>query len=116
MEKEEFVKLMRIYEKFCGVKVLSFCVMSNHFHILLKVPPRPEQGSCGFVEGVINELNEQRYWSKPRKTGGSRLRISRGVDVRGRKVGCKKDELNTNTIKPSQGGESLWSLRHMQKE
>jgi putative transposase len=73
-------------------------------------------GSRGFVEGVINELNEQRYWSKPRKTGGSCLRISRGVEVRDRKVGCKKDELKTNTIKPSQGGEALWSLRHMQKE
>lgn len=44
VEKEQFVKLMRIYEAFCGVKVLSYCVMSNHFHILVEVPPRPEGG------------------------------------------------------------------------
>ncbi|MFT6794836.1 MAG: putative transposase [Rubritalea sp.] len=43
VEKEQFVKLMRRYEAFCGVRVLSFCVMSNHFHILLEVPPCMEE-------------------------------------------------------------------------
>ena len=38
-EREVFVQMMRRYEKFCGVQVLSYCVMSNHFHILVKVPP-----------------------------------------------------------------------------
>ena len=42
-EREMFVLLMRRYEAFCGVKVLSYCVMSNHFHILVKVPPICEQ-------------------------------------------------------------------------
>jgi len=41
-EKEQFVTFMRLYEKFCQVRVLSFCVMSNHFHILLEVPSPPE--------------------------------------------------------------------------
>jgi len=41
-EKEVFVELMRLYEDFCGVHVLSYCVMSNHFHILVEVPARPE--------------------------------------------------------------------------
>ncbi len=40
-EKEEFVRLMRLYEGFCEVGVLSFCVMSNHFHLLLEVPAAP---------------------------------------------------------------------------
>jgi len=44
VEKEQFVELMRIYEAFCGVKVLSFSVMSNHFHILVEVSPRPDGG------------------------------------------------------------------------
>ena len=43
-EKEEFVRLMRLYEGFCGVRVLTFCVMSNHFHLLVEVPPRPAEG------------------------------------------------------------------------
>jgi putative transposase len=44
VEKEELVTLMRRYEAFCGVKVITYCVMSNHFHILLQVPQRPEPG------------------------------------------------------------------------
>jgi hypothetical protein len=41
-EKEMFVLLMRRYEAFSQVKVLTYCVMSNHFHILLEVPEAPE--------------------------------------------------------------------------
>ena len=41
-EKEHFTQLMREYEGFCQVRVLTFCVMSNHYHILLEVPKRPE--------------------------------------------------------------------------
>ena len=43
LEKAMFVKFMRSYERFCGVRVVTFCVMSNHFHILVEVPRRPEQ-------------------------------------------------------------------------
>ena len=32
-EREEFVRLMRVFEGFCEVGVLNFCVMSNHFHL-----------------------------------------------------------------------------------
>ena len=42
-EREEFVRLMRLYEGFCGLRVLNFCVMSNHIHILVEVPPRMEE-------------------------------------------------------------------------
>ena len=37
-EKSVFVKMMREYEAFCGVEVLSYCVMSNHVHLLVRVP------------------------------------------------------------------------------
>ena len=40
-EKEKFVQIMREYEEFCEVKVLTFCVMANHFHILVEIPKRP---------------------------------------------------------------------------
>ncbi|MCP5536989.1 MAG: transposase [Akkermansiaceae bacterium] len=39
-EKDVFVRMMREYEAFCGVRVLSYCVMSNHFHLLVEVPPK----------------------------------------------------------------------------
>lgn len=37
-EKEFFVGVMRRLEAFLDVKVLTYCVMSNHFHLLLEVP------------------------------------------------------------------------------
>lgn len=41
-EREMFVGLMRMYEKLCQVRVLTFCVLSNHFHLLVEVPRKPE--------------------------------------------------------------------------
>ena len=40
-EKQQFVLRMRKLEAFCKVRVLTFCVMSNHFHLLVEVPERP---------------------------------------------------------------------------
>lgn len=42
-EREQFVSLLREYERFCGVRVLTFCILSNHFHLLVEVPARPPQ-------------------------------------------------------------------------
>jgi REP element-mobilizing transposase RayT len=42
-EKEQFVEYMRAYESFGHLRVLTYCVMSNHFHILVEVPERPAQ-------------------------------------------------------------------------
>ena len=38
-EREQFRMFMRMQENFSGCRVLSYCIMSNHFHILLEVPP-----------------------------------------------------------------------------
>ena len=48
-EREQFVAYMRTYERFCGVRVLAFCVMSNHFHILLEVPAAAGGAGGGLV-------------------------------------------------------------------
>ena len=37
-EKDKLVEYMRIYERFGGLRVISYCIMSNHFHILVEVP------------------------------------------------------------------------------
>jgi len=37
-EKAFFRWLMRRLEKFMGVRVLTYCIMSNHFHILVEIP------------------------------------------------------------------------------
>jgi REP element-mobilizing transposase RayT len=73
-EKEKFRTLMRMQEKFTGCRVLSYCLMDNHFHLLLEVPPMAEGGiSDGvllkrlaalygedFVGGVAQELANAR--------------------------------------------------------
>jgi REP element-mobilizing transposase RayT len=37
VEKEAFRKIMRRLERFSGVEVLTYVVMGNHFHLLLRV-------------------------------------------------------------------------------
>lgn len=41
-EKEHFCRLLRGYARFCGVRILTHCVMGNHFHLLVEVPKRPD--------------------------------------------------------------------------
>jgi hypothetical protein len=42
-EAEQFLSLMRPLEAFSGVRVLTYVLMANHFHLLCEVPaPMPE--------------------------------------------------------------------------
>ena len=42
-EKRHFHDWMRRLERFCGVQVVTFCLMENHFHLLVRVPQRNSQ-------------------------------------------------------------------------
>ncbi len=42
-EKEQLRILLRMYERFSGCRILSYCLMSNHLHVLLEVPPGCEK-------------------------------------------------------------------------
>jgi REP element-mobilizing transposase RayT len=73
-EKEKFRTLMRMQEKFTGCRTLSYCLMDNHFHLLLEVPTMAETGLSNdellkrlsaiyneaFVAGVAKELADAR--------------------------------------------------------
>jgi REP element-mobilizing transposase RayT len=37
---EKFRSLMRQVEAFSGVQVVTYCIMTNHVHLLLRVPER----------------------------------------------------------------------------
>ncbi len=41
-EKNQFLVFLRRYERFCRVRILGYCLMDNHFHLLVHVPGRPE--------------------------------------------------------------------------
>jgi len=41
-EKEKLHHIMRSLEGFCGLEILTYCIMSNHLHILLRIPERRE--------------------------------------------------------------------------
>lgn len=41
-ERNDFVEMMRRVAGFCGIKLLGWCIMTNHFHILAYLPVRPE--------------------------------------------------------------------------
>ena len=42
-DKEKFRSFLRMYEKFSGCRVLTYCLMSNHLHLLVEITPRPQQ-------------------------------------------------------------------------
>ncbi len=87
-EREVFRMFMRMMENFSGCRVLSYCVMSNHFHILLEVPPMPAGGISdaellrrlgvfygeNFVKSVENELLAAR--AEGGVKGGSPARVT----------------------------------------
>src|SRR5579862_2698080 len=41
-DKRQFVKYLRLYEQVCQVRVVTYCVMTNHFHLLVEVPAKPK--------------------------------------------------------------------------
>ena len=43
-EKEKLRTFMRMYENFSGNRILSYCFMSNHIHLLVEIMPRPAGG------------------------------------------------------------------------
>ena len=54
-ECEAFRMYVRMYENFSGCRVLSYCLMSNHFHLLLEVPPMADGGLSD--EGLLQRLS-----------------------------------------------------------
>lgn len=91
-EKEHFRRLMRMVERFSGCRVLSYCVMTNHFHLLLEVPPPADDGEFGlelteeelihrlgglysraYVSGVKSELARAREIIEGKREGFDQL-------------------------------------------
>jgi len=75
VEKEIFRDIMRRAEAFCGVRVLTYTVMSNHFHLLVEVGERTEVDEAELVRrmtllyGRKHVAGVQRQWAEWRRMG-----------------------------------------------
>ncbi len=75
-EKDIFVGMMRRAERFSGVEILAYCVMTNHFHILVRVPDaRTEIGEAELLAryaalyGEAKRGRLERFWARLREEG-----------------------------------------------
>jgi len=56
-ERKHFHDWMRRLERFCGVQVVTYCLMENHFHLLVRVPCREQLlESAPLTEARLREL------------------------------------------------------------
>ena len=78
-EKEIFRTMMRKAEAFSGVRVLTYAIMSNHFHLLVVVPERGEVGGDELVRrmtvlyGREYVADRVRQWDEWRGNGAGYL-------------------------------------------
>lgn len=74
--KGMFLRMLRRAERFSGVRVLNYCVMGNHFHLLLEVPQRCEIPDAELdvrVRALYGESRARRIfarWDAMRRLGG----------------------------------------------
>jgi REP element-mobilizing transposase RayT len=74
-EKEIFRRMMRKAEVFSGVRVLTYAILSNHFHVLVEVPERGEVGEAELLRrmtvlyGAAYVAGRILQWAEWRKSG-----------------------------------------------
>jgi len=68
-EKEMLRKMIWQVADFCGVQVLTYCVMSNHFHVLLRVP------DCQKVDDQELMRRYQVLYPKPTKYQADSVKV-----------------------------------------
>ena len=89
-EKEIFRGMMRRAEAFCGVRVLTYAVMSNHFHLLVEVPERAAVDEAELVRrmailyGKAQTAITVRQWAEWRRTGAAHLAEEQQTRLRSR--------------------------------
>jgi REP element-mobilizing transposase RayT len=60
-EKVKLRDLVRKAEAFCGVQVLTYAIVSNHFHVLVAVPYRREVSDAELIRrDVVGRALQER--------------------------------------------------------
>ena len=44
--KEQMIRTLRVLARFCGFQVICFCMMDNHFHVLVRLPAPADTRVC----------------------------------------------------------------------
>jgi len=81
--KGVFIKMMRRLEAYTDVRVLSYVIMDNHFHLLLEVPPKKKGAPVAMSDEVflakVKAFNSTEYYKdlkqmmkRFRKTGSDK--------------------------------------------
>jgi REP element-mobilizing transposase RayT len=87
-EKTKFIEFMREYERYCQVRVMTFCVMSNHFHVLVEIPEAPEDRGKSWSDEKFLEHISSRYHGKDYRQIAGKLAWwrKRGLDGEAEKL------------------------------
>jgi REP element-mobilizing transposase RayT len=56
-DKETFHKILFKQLKFSGLRVIAWCFMGNHFHLLLEIPDRETAMACLSDEDILGRLS-----------------------------------------------------------
>jgi REP-associated tyrosine transposase len=65
--KEKLVKILWQMARFCGLEVITYCMMSNHFHILVRVPEEQnptDQELLERMEGLYGKKGALVQWAR----------------------------------------------------
>jgi len=74
--REKLTSLLWRQARFCGLSIVTFCVMPNHFHVLLRVPAKqPELTDSELLERVRALYGRRGPWVKL---------VQEGIQERGR--------------------------------
>ena len=90
----QFTTVCRVSWKvsdFCGVEILTYCIMSNHFHLLVRVPEKQEVSDHELLRRFFGLYGEEKVsiasLTAMLKKDGSEAKAWREADV-GAYGGC----------------------------
>lgn len=64
LEREKLSRMLRRQAAFCGLEVITYCVMINHFHVLLRVPPEQELTDAQLEERVTGYYGPESLYTQ----------------------------------------------------
>jgi putative transposase len=112
LEAEMFLSLMRRLEAFSGIRVLTYSLMANHFHLLCEVP-QPRVLSQSEVLERIEACYGPQFGKELREQIERNGKESNGIDLSKRLLESYRRRMNDLSIfiKELKGGFAQWYNR-----